>query len=291
MPTIQHILFPVDFSERCRAIRPAVMAMALKFHAKVTLLHVLQVPANYYSGMETSYVVPIDLDGLLDAAKEQLATFFDAPATAFPAGLQIVCESGDPAQFIVDYAAAKGVDLIMLPTHGYGRFRAFLLGSVAAKVLHDANCLVWTAAHAEDDGTAGNINYKTILCAVDLNTGSVELLRQSVDLAASFGAKLSLVHAVPGAVPSLHTIPDADFRHFLLEAAHEEAAKLQTSAGTSLDIRIVGGEVPKVISAAAAEQQADLVIIGRGKLDATLGRLRTHAYAIIRDSPCPVLSF
>jgi hypothetical protein len=35
---------------------------------------------------------------------------------------------------------------------------------------------------------------------------------------------------------------------------------------------------------------ADLVVIGRGVLNGTLGRLRTHAYGIIRQSPSPVLS-
>jgi hypothetical protein len=44
------------------------------------------------------------------------------------------------------------------------------------------------------------------------------------------------------------------------------------------------------VRGAAEHHEADLVIIGRGKLLSTFGRLRTHAYAIIRDSPCPVLS-
>jgi hypothetical protein len=33
------------------------------------------------------------------------------------------------------------VDLIMMPTHGVGTFRSFLVGSVTAKVLHDATRL------------------------------------------------------------------------------------------------------------------------------------------------------
>ena len=46
---------------------------------------------------------------------------------------------GEPAREIVDFAAANQVDLVMMPTHGYGPFRQLLLGSVAAKVLHDAH--------------------------------------------------------------------------------------------------------------------------------------------------------
>ena len=32
-------------------------------------------------------------------------------------------------------------------------------------------------------------------------------------------------------------------------------------------------------------------MIGHGKVHETLGRLRTNAYTIIRDAPCPVLSW
>ena len=48
--------------------------------------------------------------------------------------------------------------------------------------------------------------------------------------------------------------------------------------------------VSSVVRASALEHRADLIVIGRGKMRETLGRLRTNACAIIRDSPCPVLS-
>jgi hypothetical protein len=35
---------------------------------------------------------------------------------------------------------------------------------------------------------------------------------------------------------------------------------------------------------------ADLVLVGRGKIQKHFGRLRSNAYAIVRDAPCPVIS-
>jgi nucleotide-binding universal stress UspA family protein len=35
---------------------------------------------------------------------------------------------------------------------------------------------------------------------------------------------------------------------------------------------------------------AGLIVIGRGVHTGVLGRLRAHAYEIIRNAPCPVLS-
>jgi hypothetical protein len=42
----------------------------------------------------------------------------------------------------------QGADLVMLPTHELGPLRRFLLGSVAAKVLHDESAVVWTGVHS-----------------------------------------------------------------------------------------------------------------------------------------------
>jgi hypothetical protein len=64
---------------------------------------------------------------------------------------------GDPASIITEYAARNRVDLIMMPTHGYGTFRSLLLGSVTAKVLHDAECPVWTGVHTADTVISGQV--------------------------------------------------------------------------------------------------------------------------------------
>jgi hypothetical protein len=46
----------------------------------------------------------------------------------------------------------------------------------------------------------------------------------------------------------------------------------------------------KVVCAAAERLSAGLLVIGRGSASGGFGRLRTHAYALIRQSPCPVVS-
>jgi nucleotide-binding universal stress UspA family protein len=290
MRNVHHILFPVDFSERCRTVRPFVKSAAQRFGAKVTLMHVLQIPAGFYKGLDAPYPIALDLDSMRYDAEEKLASFFEVPYHPLPDGIQIVTDIGEPAGTIVAHAAANDVDLIMLPTHGYGRFRGLLLGSTAAKILHDANCPVWTAAHSEDPGLAEHARCQSILCAIDLSEESRALLRSSLEFAASLGATLRLVHAVPGAGPSMKMVPEHDFQAFLLQTAREQAARLQCEVGTNLEVCIAGGDVSKVVRAAAVHHGADLVIIGRGKLHQTLGRLRRHSYSIIRDSPCPVLS-
>jgi nucleotide-binding universal stress UspA family protein len=55
-------------------------------------------------------------------------------------------------------------------------------------------------------------------------------------------------------------------------------------------VYIEEGEAPKTVCSFAKSVGTDLLVIGRGPRDRMDGRLTTHAYAIIRQSPCPVIS-
>jgi nucleotide-binding universal stress UspA family protein len=284
MSTFSRILFPVDFSPRCHAARPLVAAMAQKLGAKVTLLYAIQLPQNLFA-LERSYPIEIDTEHMCADARDELRRFYG------PGDVDVAAEIGDVALAITTYAAGNNVDLIMMPTHGYGKFRGLLLGSITAKVLHDATCPVWTAAHSEEVKMGAHGDSKSILCALDLEKGSLELLRQAVDFASSFDAKLRIVHAVPDAAPGPDVAAYASTTNFLAAAAQEELARLQEEAGTKLDVCLGVMPVASWIREVAMHHAADLVIAGRGTLQSNLGRLRTNAYSIIREAPCPVLSF
>ena len=65
---------------------------------------------------------------------------------------------------------------------------------------------------------------------------------------------------------------------------------MQSLVHAEADVVIEAGEPAKAICAAAARVQADALVIGRGSAAGLFGRLRTNAYAIIRQAPCPVVS-
>ena len=260
------ILFPVDLSAQSRAVAPAVAAMARRFGSDVVLLHVTGGPAP-------------------EPALDHFA------ADAFP-GISVVREllQGDPAQQIVSYAAERKVDLIMMPTHGHGPFRALLLGSVTAKVLHDSHCLVWTGVHAEEMTAHSPDRWKRVLCAVETDPQGESVLQWTLEFAQQQGLEVQLVHAVAGAGGMWTEESDPSMYEFLFHAARERLAKLQAGAGTGLDTRVVGGSVASAVRQAALDYDADLIVIGRGAIQATFGRLKNNAAAIIHAAPCPVIS-
>src|SRR5580658_1721688 len=155
MPKIQHILFPVDFSERCRGAVPFVESMATRYSARITLLSVTH--PYYYTAMGDpgGEAVMVDTEELLQSLKAKL----DNSLTEQFSGIRVdrVAELGDPALVITDFAHSQDVDLIMMPSHGYGPFRSLLLGSVTAKVLHDAKVPVWTGAHLAEPPSRSHV--------------------------------------------------------------------------------------------------------------------------------------
>jgi nucleotide-binding universal stress UspA family protein len=283
---IKHILFPMDFSPRCCEAAAYVKTIATQFGAKVTLIS--GAPFSYAAVGYPELPVVIDTDELLQDVKERLNS---ALVTEF-AGLQVerVAAVGEPAQVITNFARTSKVDLIMMPTRGYGPFRTLLLGSTTAKVLHDAECPVWTAAHIEDPPDGGHITPRAILCAVDGTGKSEGLIEYAAELAEELEATIRLVHVVPGCATGAARQADAEFEQYMLMQAHKAIESLQKKAGLQGPLCVSVGDIAEGIRAEAQRHAADLVVIGRGVLHEKLGRLRTHAYGIIRRSPCPVLS-
>ena len=78
----------------------------------------------------------------------------------------------------------------MMPTHGRGPFRRFVLGSVTAKVLHDTPCPVWTSAHLDVERAPTPANMANILCAVDLDDTGTHTLRYAGNFARRIGHNL-----------------------------------------------------------------------------------------------------
>jgi nucleotide-binding universal stress UspA family protein len=286
MQTFQKILFPSDMSDSCTAAAPFVETMAKKFQAEVTLLHVLELPPGYVTDWY-GYMALVDTNAIRDARKNEFDSYFKDRFQGLTVRREML--EGDPAQVISNYAEEHGTDLIMMPTHGYGIFRSMLLGSVTAKVLHDAACPVWTGVHVEETAPA-SASFERIMCAVDLTEKSIPTMQFASKLAQNFHAKLWLVHVVPGAETRPEKYFEADLQAFLEDEARKAIGKMQETAGVVAQLCLGAGEVPHIVQEAVLHHGADLLVIGRGNATRTLGRLRTNVYSIIRQSPCPVIS-
>ena len=293
MLTFGRLLFPVDFSECCTQASPYVAGIARKFNSHVTLLHAFDAyDAFGYGAASGTIAYGVSEDSIRHQRESALAQFGDHVFE----GLNVtrVFDFGDPAEMVTRYAREHQVGLIAMPTHGRGTFRSLLLGSVTSKVLHDAACPIWTTAHSETLAVASAEHMRTLLCAIDLYSETVRVIRAASEMAVTYGAVVRLVHAIGVPEAKAGSNMDESLKRFLFDTASEQIAAIQLEAGTHYEVCLRAGSISTVVAETAMKCHADLVIIGRSRpqqfLGRLLGRLRTNVGPIIRQSPCPVLS-
>jgi nucleotide-binding universal stress UspA family protein len=262
---LRRILFPVDFSSRCRGAAAYVEALVGRFDAELILLHVIE--ATYNSSLEDLHVSQL----------ERLDTFFGQDLKHLR--VKKLVDHGEAAQKIIKCAAASHADLIMIPTQGMGIYRRLILGSTSAKVLHDADCPVWTGVHLENAPPLEAVACERIVCAVDLKSSSTRVLEWAARLAEEYQAELTLIHVISG-----------DETRKARSETHEALERLLEAARSRAVVRVETGDVSKVVADLGGELKANLLVIGRKADAGVLGRLEMTAYSIIRQSPCPVVS-
>ena len=287
MPRFRQILFPVDFSDPCARTAKAVATVTAHFKAKLTLLHAASIPlaVEVTSPGRLYYALRTKIQEESTKRMDRFVARHFASQV-----LTRVIEEGDPAQLIVEYAHKHKIDLIMMPTHGYGPFRRFLAGSVTAKVLHDALVPVWTSVHGQRAQSRSAGNYRNILCAVDCNSEAVALMRWAAWLGRQYQAAVTLVHVIPALDESSRNRGEAELRRYFIQRAKAQFEVLMDEAGFRSELVLRGGNIPVRLAETARQQRSDLLIVGRGHTQKALGRLRTHSLAIIRESPCAVIS-
>jgi universal stress protein A len=261
MPLIDKILFPVDFSPASFNVARYVEAFAGQFQAEIMLLHVV-------GPGDGELTLP---EELLPMRQAQLNAFLADELKYF--STQRVCVTGDePAPEIVTAALRWLPDLVMMPTHGLGVFQRFFFGSVAANLLRDLDCPIWTSVHSEVALPLEDIHCRRILCALDLTERSRSVLAWAASLAVEYEADLALVHAT------------AKMPRSVSKQAETEIESLQKAAGTTARVFIDSGDPATAIAGTAKDFDADLLVIGRHESGPG------DAYSILRDSPCPVVS-
>jgi len=289
MSSMNRILAPVDFSPSSAGATRYARSLAMHLGCELTLVHVLEITQFEFSPIQ---VTPERLDELMEertrTAQGELERFPDRESGG-PKTHRLILK-GDPAEQILACAQSEKADLIVMPTHGYDPIRRFLLGSVASKVLHGANVPVMTGTHFEESANLV-VRPRHIACGLDLGPSSARVLELAARMAQAFAAQLTVVHATADHGESAGDLMHPDWLVQMNNRVGEQVAQLQRAAMEKAKVLVATGDPHKALRDSVQRLNADLLVIGRGASAAgPFGRLRAHAYAIIRSSPCPVVS-
>lgn len=143
---INKILVPVDGSEHAFKAVDLASDLAQKYEAGLLLLHVVtnrELPEGARRFAEVEHIEEppewiyqkIVAQNILDQS-EKRAKQNGAPPT------RTTIHEGDPAAVIINVAKVEDADVIVMGTRGLSDLKGLIVGSVAHKVSHLADCTV-----------------------------------------------------------------------------------------------------------------------------------------------------
>ena len=172
LPEYRNILYATDLSEGARQALNHAAALADRFDAELTVLHVLPDSLEQYSedagmdlaahfGEEAAHWLDLgERDRAAQAIHHRLEGMlrerFAHPNTGAHlanAEIRVVC--GEPGEVILAQAGQPGFDLVVMGTRGHGGLLGLMLGSVARQVVTHSSVpvLVVPLPEGEDAGT------------------------------------------------------------------------------------------------------------------------------------------
>lgn len=300
MTAITRILCPVDFSEASQHAVAHALAIARWYKASISALHVyspmfmpvpgLPPPGDRVSGAE------------LTRARAETAACFET-AGADGVRVDVLVDVGQPARHILDRAAALPASIIVMGTHGAGGFEHLILGSVTEKVLRKARCPVLTVPPRTQ--ATSQLPFRRLLCAIDFSDSSLAALELASSLAQESGSALALLHVIEWPwdeppPPVLQELPReqgaalAEYRRYIEKSAMARLAALTPESARDHPAtapRVVHGKPYVEILRVAAEQDADLIVMGvHGRNPADLMLFGSTTNQVVRRATCPVLT-
>jgi nucleotide-binding universal stress UspA family protein len=153
MPHIKRLLVPTDYSATSDLALGYAIDLARRYGASIHLVHVVEdiyfanaYPDGFFAEL------PALRARLIADAETRLGEDADrCTAASVVVSRQVI--DGRPARVIVQLAAERGDDLIVMGTQGRSGVAHMLLGSVAEHVVRTAPCPVFTvrdSAHVAD---------------------------------------------------------------------------------------------------------------------------------------------
>ncbi|MEQ6916711.1 universal stress protein [Halomonas aquatica] len=140
------ILVPVDGSEHAKKALSVACQLARQEGSSLVLLHIPEMLAHEATLVWGIGAIAIEasqeqrdsagrqvMDRAAESARDQGAPH-----------IETMIAQGDPARTILDEAARRGVDAIVMGSRGLGDLKGLVVGSVSHKISHAADCTVIT---------------------------------------------------------------------------------------------------------------------------------------------------
>ena len=290
------LLVPLDGSRLAEAVLPAVEAVAVRFGARVLLMHVLEErpPATIHG--EPHLMDAQEAEDYLAGVAERLRAAGATVETHVHAARE-----GDVPRSIVEHTEEYAPDLVVLCSHGTGGLRGLLFGGIAQQALQRMTRPILLMPSVEAPG-ALSFEPHRVLVPLDREHAPHESLAAAVGMAKAFGSELHLVavaatmKTLPGERAATGVLLPSTMRAILEMDRDETETYLHALAdeardhGITVTTEVPAGQVVPTVLEQAARVQADLIVMAshaRAGLSALLSG--STASRITARVSCPLL--
>ncbi len=149
MINIKNVLCPIDYSVYSEKALQYAIEFAVKYGAKLYLLHVLDIRIYDINDPELYNVTVVDKE-TIDKLSSRLLKCVNEE-TKGRIAVEAIVVQGVPFSEIINTAKEHKIDLIVLGTHGRTGISHAIMGSVAEKVVRKSPCPVLTVRHPEHE--------------------------------------------------------------------------------------------------------------------------------------------
>jgi nucleotide-binding universal stress UspA family protein len=276
------ILIATDYSAFSNKAMHYGLAIARTYHSKVCLANVISSFGCSLAGPEAiAEALQLGVNDAVELRKKlEAGGFLENVST------QINIEHGaDVAQQLLEICRKFDPDLIVLGTHGRTGLKKLWLGSIAETIFRSASCPVLTVGPSVAWPKAQQAPPR-ILFPTDFSPESIRALDGCVAFAEAKGSGLLLLHVAPE--PRGEAASD---KKRIIDALQARLRGLlsRPNAG-KIPARIEFGDAESTICSVAEEECCSLIVMG---LHANLGLLEgrwEHAYKVVCEAACPVLT-
>jgi nucleotide-binding universal stress UspA family protein len=234
----RNILVPLDGSEFGEQALPLALTVARRTGATLHLIHVHTPQVTAY--LEGGGFLGDDLDDRLKAEEEDYLNKTVRRLADVAPGLPVTTRllDGDVTNELTHHAAAAGMDLVVMTTHGRGAFARFWLGSVADSIIRRLPMpLLLVHPHDGDPDLKAEPNLKHFLLPLDGTPLAEEMVEPVAELAAALKASVTLVRVIEP-VPPVPWMPEAlpinESVQTMLDRVEELQNKLKAEAASYL---------------------------------------------------------
>jgi nucleotide-binding universal stress UspA family protein len=287
---ISKILVPLDGSEAAEAVLPYVERIATATHARVLLLAAVDKPRDW--GSDTGG----DLKGERHEAESYLRRLQGRLSSAIGNDVEFEVVTSEAAAAVLAASDKQQPDLIAMTTHGRSGVARWVLGSVAAKLLHATHTPMLVVRPRAEGKQSDAPDLTKVLVPLDGSELSASVLPFAVDLAKSLGASIMLFHAVFEPVmtyPGAEAVFDPGTLKGIEAGAHEylaAAARDLDAKGVKTNRAVAIGNATDGIVWAAEREGAGLIVMStHGRSGVGRIVLGSVADAVVRRTSLPVI--